>query len=189
MKAFNIIKTVGSQTQSAVLEFEDPKVTDGVIAGLDKLDLAGNKLSVQRIPAQTAAVLLKPTTGAGPEEWTTIVCLSNMTTEEDLRDDVSFGELVEDIAHECNKHGIVKFIAVPRTVEEVRDVSLVGKVFVVFTSCEGAHATLQAISGRKFNGKVVEASFISLQYFETVSNPLFAISFLILLWPDIQIVV
>ena len=37
-----------------------PAITDGVVAGMNKLDIAGNKLSLSRVPTSSAAMLLKP---------------------------------------------------------------------------------------------------------------------------------
>jgi len=59
-----IIRTTGGQNQSAVFEYKNPDITDAVIAGLNYIDIAGNRLTVQRIPESSASVLLKPTFGS-----------------------------------------------------------------------------------------------------------------------------
>ena len=41
-------------------------ITDGVVAGMNKLDIAGNKLSLSRVPTSSAAMLLKPS-AASPQ--------------------------------------------------------------------------------------------------------------------------
>lgn len=183
LKAFNLIKTPAGQAQSAVFEFVNPDVTDGVVSGMNKLDIAGNKLSVQRVPLSSAAVLLKPTSnsnsspkavqgvnGSPPENSdeienelkdivsSPVIRLSNMTTDEDLTDDTLYEELIEDVAEECNRHGTVKNIIVPRKATQENDTS-VGKIFVQFTNPIGAKQALTAIAGRKFNGKIVRAVY------------------------------
>jgi splicing factor U2AF subunit len=61
IKAFNTIRTPGSQAQSAVVEYVESAVTDIAIGSLGKIDIAGFKLTVQRVPASTASLLLQPT--------------------------------------------------------------------------------------------------------------------------------
>lgn len=59
-----MIKTASGQSQSAVFEYVDPTIAEGVVNGMNKLDIAGNKLAVQRVPISSAAMLLKPSTVA-----------------------------------------------------------------------------------------------------------------------------
>jgi len=186
LKAFNTIKTAGGQSQSAVLEYENPDLTDGVIGGMNNLDIAGQKLSVQRVPASSAAVLLQSTTKPAPPSEappapangsitsasstadeladvppSSVIRMSNMTTEEDLTDDQCYEELMEDVADECNSHGTVKSIVIPRTGTD----SSVGKIFVHFVDASSAQASRKAVAGRKFNGRVVEAYFYPEELF------------------------
>jgi splicing factor U2AF 65 kDa subunit len=165
----------------------NPDLTDGVVAGMNKLDLAGQKLSVQRVPVSAAAVLLKPTsstqalsntnlssqtinnTTISPDQPPSlVVCLSNMTTEDDLTDNTLYEELVEDVADECNKHGMVKAIVIPRSTHSysIEKPSIVGKIFVKFSDVPGAAKAIKAISGRRFNGKVVIAEYFDQEIFD-----------------------
>lgn len=201
LKAFNVIKAASGQTQSAVFEYTNQALTDGVVGGMNNLDIADHKISVQRIPASSAALLMQPTAvsvpaaaatptatavaAAGPavaalvtppasspaapdalEAYppSTVVRMSNMTTDEDLRDDDLFDELTEDVAGECNSHGVVKSIVIPRTASGPHDTS-VGKIFVHFTDIAGATRSRQAVAGRRFNGRVVEAYFYPEELF------------------------
>lgn len=82
--------------------------------------------------------------GAGPA--TEVLCLMNMVTEEELREDEEydgeskeflklnnqnslflFADILEDIKEECQKYGYVKSIEIPRPVPGV-EVPGVGKV-------------------------------------------------------------
>lgn len=194
LKAFNVIKTAGGQTQSAVFEYVNSSVTDGVVAGMNKLEIADHRLAVQRISSSSAAVLLQPTsvaaalpaasTAASPTvpvpapaavksvlssvAPTCVIRLSNMVTLGDLQDDELYEELLEDVADECNSHGTVKSIVIPRggTAESIhRDGESAGKIFVQFVDIPGAKASLSAVNGRKFNGRIVEAYYYPEELF------------------------
>lgn len=148
---------------------------------MNKLDLAGSRLTVQRVPASSAALLLRPAVPPpppGPTQSTTdqlpptqshVLCLLNMTTEADLEDDSLFEELVEDVASECNKHGVVSSICIPRKASRADDTN-VGRIFVQFSTVEGCYAASRAIAGRRFNGKVVEAQFVSQEQFDLIKG-------------------
>jgi len=195
LKAFNVIKASSGATQSAVFEYVNQALTDGVVGGMNNLDIADHRLSVQRIPASSAAVLLQPTAASiaaaatpapapvptsapvvlpaaqeGPDELeshppSSVIRMSNMTTAEDLADDDMYDELTEDVAGECNTHGVVKSIVIPRgPVSGAHDVS-VGKIFVHFTDVASAARSKQAVTGRRFNGRVVEAYFYPEELF------------------------
>ena len=163
---------------------------------MNKLDIAGNKLAVQRVPQSSAALLLKPSVSASPNSHTlvtsspnnipvnninnnnnsnsvsspdllddypisSVIRLSNMTTPADLRDNDLYEELLEDVADECNSHGTVKSIVIPRGTggpEDQQDES-VGRIFVSFLDTAGAQKARAAVAGRKFNGNVVRAHF------------------------------
>lgn len=182
LKEFNLIKSSTNNTQSAVLEYVNPAITDGVVNGMNKLDLADHKLSVQRVPVSSVSLLLKPASitltpklsssssfSSLPVNKKTnllesyppsrVLRMSNMTTEEDLTDDKLYQELIEDVAEECNAHGLVKSIIVPRGTAGVDRDESVGQIFVSFVDVSAAQKTLKAVSGRKFNGNFVEAHF------------------------------
>jgi splicing factor U2AF subunit len=179
LKAFNLIKTAGGATQSAAFEFLNPELTDGVVAGMDKLDIAGQKLSVQRVPMSSASILLKPASTASNGSMSAqvsprgeadplallppcnVIRLSNMTTPEDLTDERLYEELIEDVADECNTHATVKSVVVPRAAGD----PAAGRIFVHFTDSEGAEKARRAVAGRKFNGKIVEAVFYPEELF------------------------
>lgn len=164
---------------------------------MNKLEIADHRISVQRIPASSAVVLLQPapvtTTSTAAvtsvtttmiDQYpsptsspscnitkpnilasmspTTVIRLSNMTTYQDLIDDELYEELLEDVADECNSHGIVKSIIIPRegTAESIHsDNEATGKIFIQFVDIDSAQKSLNAVAGRKFNGRAVEAYF------------------------------
>ena len=117
IKAFNFIKVNAgvSKGGAAVLEYTDKSVTDGAVKGLNGLSLGDFKLSVQRVPAQMASMLLAPTPSTASSANTSsmaessgaqsgtdpllsyppscVLRLSNMTAMEDLVDDELYDEL------------------------------------------------------------------------------------------------
>lgn len=128
-----------------------PEVADAVVQGMNRLEIAGNKLSVQRVPQSSAALLLKPTQPA-PQSVasikvpvdlvvenksdesskigspTAVVRLSNMVTTEDLTDEAMYDELVEDVSDECNSYATVRSVHIPKLGQDG-----VGMIFVHFT--------------------------------------------------------
>lgn len=95
----------------------------------------------------------------------TVLVLSSMATDEDLSDDSAYDELVEDVAEECNKHGFVKNIVIPRGSSEAPAQGR-GFVFVQFSSNEGAQAAKRVISNKKFGGSVVHCAFFPDSLFQ-----------------------
>eukprot|EP01038_Epipyxis_sp_PR26KG_P005947 gene5947-8196_t len=175
LKAFNVIKTPGDINQSAAMEYVNPGVTDGVVAGMNQLSLGEHKITVQRVPVSSAAVLLKSSAPSNenlapvpvPDILTdyppnTVIRLSNMTTVGDITDDSSYEELIEDVSDECNSYGTVLSIVVPRGDGTGKDIGVdlsVGQIFVQFSDVLGAQKCLQAVAGRKFNGRTVMGCF------------------------------
>lgn len=88
-----------------------------------------------------------------------VLCLLNMVTPEELRDDEEYEEIVDDIREECNRHGAVRSVEIPRPLDGVEDVPGVGKVFVEFLSVSDCVKAQQALTGRKFANRIVVTSF------------------------------
>lgn len=171
LKAFNLVKDAGTGLSKgyAFAEYADSSVTDAAIAGLNGMQLGDKKLVVQLasigaknqvyntaapVAIQVPGVNLQA--GAGPA--TEVLCLMNMVTEEELREDEEYDDILEDIKEECQKYGYVKSIEIPRPVPGV-EVPGVGKVYVEFgglPDCQRAH---QSLTGRKFANRVVVTSY------------------------------
>lgn len=186
-----MIKSTASQ--SAVFEYTQAEITDAVVSGMNNIDIAGNRLSVQRVPESSASVLLKPKHSASPNssqnmvvdenaimnfysknEPTCVVQLSNMTSAEDLADNQLYEELIEDISEECSNHAVVKSVTIPRE-KSIFDSSFLGEVFVYVSDVIGAQKVVKAVRGRKFNGKIVGATFYPEELY--LSEVIFCIIF------------
>ena len=81
VKAFNLIKSAGI-SQSAVLEYTNSTVTDEAILGLNKLEIADFKLAVQRVPIESAAILLQPSSTSINAATATAAALTNLLTNQ-----------------------------------------------------------------------------------------------------------
>jgi len=91
-----------------------------------------------------------------------VLSLNDMLDVEDLRDDVEYGEITEDMREECGKHGVVLEVRIPRPAAAGGDeiVPGLGKVFVQYEEVAGAEAARKALHGRKFGGQIVVADFV-----------------------------
>lgn len=118
------------------------------IAGLNGMQLGDKKLIVQRasvgakntsIGGQVAPVQIQVPglslvgTGGPPTE---VLCLLNMVTPDELRDEEEYEDILEDIKEECNKYGVVRSVEIPRPIEGV-EVPGCGKVYIMKASSFG----------------------------------------------------
>lgn len=188
VKTINCIKSSTSAQQSAVFEYLDPAVNEIAIKGLSAIDIIDKKLMVQRIPLQTAQLLLvpvsRPSVPAVPTSVTAptipnppadplvsvpptkVIRLSNMTTEEDLHEDENYQDLVEDVKDECEKHGNVISVVIPRgTKGGWESDSGEGFIFVEYSLPTEAVQAKSVLAGRKFNGKIVQVVFYPEELF------------------------
>lgn len=171
LRAFNLVKdsATGLSKGYAFCEYVDITITDQAIQGLNGMQLGDKKLVVQRAsvgaknaqmsaqaPVQIQVPGLTLTGGAGPA--TEVLCLLNMVTPEELRDDEEYEDIVEDIREECNKYGVVRSVEIPRPIEGM-DIPGCGKVFVEFNSVIDCQKAQQNLTGRKFANRVVVTSY------------------------------
>lgn len=172
LRAFNLVKdtATGLSKGYAFCEYADVTVTDQAISGLNGMQLGDKKIIIQRasVGAKNAAAYAQMPVqiqvpgfnlAAGPGQPTEVLCLLNMVTPEELRDDEEYEEILEDIREECNRHGAVRSVEIPRPLEGVDDVPGVGKVFVEFMSTTDCVHAQQALTGRKFANRIVVTSF------------------------------
>ncbi|CAH1711456.1 splicing factor U2AF 50 kDa subunit-like [Aphis gossypii] len=171
LKAFNLVKdaATGLSKGYAFCEYADVVMTDQAIAGLNGMQLGEKKLIVQRasIGAKNPGLGQVPVTiqvpgltvvgTAGPP--TEVLCLLNMVTPDELKDEEEYEDILEDIREECSKYGVVRSLEIPRPIEGI-DVPGCGKVFIEFNTIPDCQKAQQALAGRKFNNRVVVTSFM-----------------------------
>lgn len=193
LKAFNLVKdaATGLSKGYAFAEYVDYNITDQAIAGLNGMQLGDKKLIVQRASvgaknanssSQSAPVTIQVPgmSGVGASgPATEVLCLLNMVTADELRDEEEYEDILEDIKEECNKYGIVRSIEIPKPIEGEFiysfidcvvelitysshlgvDIPGLGKVFVEFNSIMDCQQAQQALTGRKFSDRVVVTSY------------------------------
>ena len=91
-------------------------------------------------------------------------CFDLDLNQEELLNDQDFGEIVEDVQEECSRFGAVSRVEVPRPAAGGgADPPGVGRIFVEYGDASHALSAAGALGGRKFGGRVVEATFLTEQ--------------------------
>lgn len=89
-----------------------------------------NSTAFQSAPVQIQVPGFSLVGQSGPS--TEVLCLLNMVTPDELRDEDEYEEILDDIREECNKYGVVRSIEIPRPIEGV-EVPGCGKVLSLFS--------------------------------------------------------
>lgn len=100
---------------------------------------------------------------------TKVLRMSNMVNDDDLVNDESYNELIEDILEECNSHGNVESIIIPRPIQPETTCPGMKQIFVLFANKEGAEKTKAAVTGRTFGGKPVVAYYYPESLFKKMT--------------------
>jgi len=195
LKAFSLVMTPQLQSRGfAFFRYRDPSRTLPAQQGLNGLEVMGHRLSCELCqcpkPSDATAMidqLLSPSFMADPRLFatmnsmdrpasilvagaappTTVVCLSNMVTREDLEAEEDYTEIMDDVKQECSGFGIVRNIFIPRFDAPVpKHAAEAGKIFVEFETLEGAWTASQSIQGRKFNERVIKTEYIAPEIFK-----------------------
>jgi len=93
---------------------------------------------------------------------TTVLACANMLTQEELMDEEEREGIKEDVGEECKKFGAVRAIKIPTRGNDNC------KVYIKFSNIAEAGAALKSLSGRKFDGRVVEVTPLSEAQFDGV---------------------
>lgn len=86
----------------------------------------------------------------------TVLVLGNMVTPEEMQDDEDYQDVMSDTKDECEKFGTVMRVHIPR--EE--GTPGFGKIFVLFDNAGSSLAAQEALQGRMFDNRAVEATFM-----------------------------
>lgn len=106
-------------------------------------------------PAASAAAASAPLTS-------TVLACANMLTRDELMDNEEREGLKEDVGDECKKYGNVQAIKVPISANP--DCS----VYIKFSNASEASTALKALSGRKFDGRVVGVTSVPEAQFTAI---------------------
>lgn len=113
---------------------------------------------------------MPPVTTPNPEGLspTTAICVVGMVGADVLMNDLEYDEVLDDLKHECESKapGAVVQVKVPRPPQPEQSQQLIntgnyGKAFVLFRDAASAQQARNAIHGRSFCGRVIQASFVS----------------------------
>ncbi|KAI9205189.1 uncharacterized protein BJ171DRAFT_558570 [Polychytrium aggregatum] len=175
LRAFNLVKDNATSMSKgfAFCEYADPTITDIACQGLNGMELDDKKLVVQRASVGSSkgagggpgmgslggsfASSLLPSSlllsSGGQVDPTNVVALMNMVTEEELRDNNEYEDIIDDIRGECSKFGVISSIKIPRPVQ--------GQVFIHYVTKEMAAVAVSALAGRRFADRTVVAGYYS----------------------------
>ncbi|XP_077241734.1 splicing factor U2af large subunit A-like isoform X2 [Tasmannia lanceolata] len=169
--------------------YQDPAVTDIACAALNGLKMGDKTLTVRRATASTgqtkpdqenilaqaqqhialqkmvlqAGGAALPGVGLVPgmatENPTKVVCLTEVVTADELRDDEEYDEILEDMREEGGKFGPLVNVIIPRPSPIGEHTLGVGKVFLEYADTAGSAKAKAALNGRRFGGNVVTAVY------------------------------
>ena len=85
--------------------------------------------------------------------------MTNMVTAAELNDDTEYFDIREDVSSECSEYGQVLSVIIPRTKEGFPS-SSEGLIFVEFLDASMARTCAIALSGRKFDSRIVIVDYV-----------------------------
>ncbi|KAL6580451.1 hypothetical protein OROMI_008475 [Orobanche minor] len=177
LRGFDLVKDreTGNSKGYAFCVYQDLSVTDIACAALNGIKMGDKTLTVRRANQGTTqfkpeqeSVLLHVHQQIALQKFmlapnitpaTKIVCLTQVVTADELKDDADYEDIVEDMRTECGKFGSLVNVIIPRPLSDGEMAPGVGKVFLEYADTEGATKARQGLNGRKFGGNEVVAVF------------------------------
>nr|XP_043616449.1 splicing factor U2af large subunit B-like [Erigeron canadensis]XP_043616450.1 splicing factor U2af large subunit B-like [Erigeron canadensis]XP_043616452.1 splicing factor U2af large subunit B-like [Erigeron canadensis] len=179
LRGFEIVKDreTGYSKGYAFCVYKDISVTDIACAYLNGIKMGNKTLTVRR--ANQVQIQLKPEQesvllhaqqqialqkfmllpGAIGTSPTKVLSLSQVIAEDELLNDESYEEIMEDMKIECGKFGTLVNVVIPRPNTDGEPVSGVGKVFLEYADTESSMKARVGLNGRKFDRNQVIVSF------------------------------
>ncbi|KAK4793510.1 hypothetical protein SAY86_023945 [Trapa natans] len=176
LRGFDLVKDreTGNSKGYAFCVYQDLSVTDIACAALNGIKMGDKTLTVRRAnqganqpkPEQESVLLhaqqqialqklmYQPGTLA-----TKVVCLTQVVSVDELKDDEEYEDILEDMRLEGGKFGNLVNVVIPRPRPDGQPVPGVGKVFLEYSDVEGSAKARTGLNGRKFGGNVVSAVF------------------------------
>merc|ERR1719296_686610 len=172
-----------------IFEYDNPNDVDLAIVALNGFVCGQNVIRVQRLggasqtaapkPAPVAAtamsnsmtqkIVSNPVLAMQGREIgsrpSTIVQLLNAVYQEDLMDDQDYEDITAEVHSEASRHGTVTRVVIPKPAKDGSFVDGVGKVFIAFVDLTAARKFQMDANGRKFENRVVCASFYPIDKF------------------------
>jgi splicing factor U2AF subunit len=173
IRSFDLIKdrATGDSKGYGFVVYDDPSVADAAMAGLHGMRLADRNLTVKR--AEGVLRSAAPGGGGAPPAACAaaapprVVKLVDAVDLKELADDEEYADIVEDMREEMGRFGAVRAVHVPRPATDgAPDPPGVGRVVVEFEAPGAAMAARNAAHGRKFGGRVVQATLMTAEDYE-----------------------
>ncbi|GMI68887.1 hypothetical protein like AT4G36690 [Hibiscus trionum] len=176
LRGFDLVKDreTGNSKGYAFCIYQDLSVTDIACAALNGIKMGDKTLTVRRAnqgttqPKPEQEIILQHAQQQialqrlmlQPQGVPTkVVCLTQAISEDDLRDDEEYGDIVEDMRQEGGKYGALVNVVIPRPNPEGEPLPGVGKVFLEYSDVEGSRKAQAAMNGRRFGDNQVIAVF------------------------------
>ncbi|KAK6155807.1 hypothetical protein DH2020_010055 [Rehmannia glutinosa] len=177
LRGFDLVKDreTGNSKGYAFCVYQDLSVTDIACAALNGIKMGDKTLTVRRanqgttqpkpeqesvlLHAQQQIALQRLMLAPSVTPATKVVCLTQVVTPDELKDDDDYEDIVEDMRTECGKFGSLVNVIIPRPSPDGEMAPGVGKVFLEYADTEGATKARQGLNGRKFGGNEVVAVF------------------------------
>jgi len=143
--------------------YEDEKVTNAAIEGLNGLQIGDKRMAVKRHEASgsfgaNAALNVVDTQNEQKATETRTLCLLQMVTDEDLVDPDEVVDIKNDVLHECENYGKVQEVVIP-SFQDGKPEPGKGKVYVQFAEIPHAQKCREALQGRTFADRTVVVSY------------------------------
>ncbi|XP_078436719.1 splicing factor U2af large subunit A-like isoform X2 [Wolffia australiana] len=176
LRGFDLVKDreTGNSKGYAFCVYQDLSVTDIACAALNGIKMGDKTLTVRRAnqgsvqprPEQES-ILLQAQQQVALQQLmfqpgtlpTKVVCLTQVISVDELRDDDEYIDILEDMRSEGGKYGNLVNVIIPRPSPNDDLSSGVGKVFLEFADTEGSVKAKMGLNGRKFGGNQVIAVF------------------------------
>ncbi|KAL6654375.1 hypothetical protein ACP70R_007840 [Stipagrostis hirtigluma subsp. patula] len=177
LRGFDLVKDreTGNSKGYAFCVYQDLSVTDIACAALNGIKMGDKTLTVRRanqgasqprpeqesilLQAQQQVQMQKLVLQVGGALPTKVVCLTQVVTADELRDDEEYEDILEDMREEGRKYGNLVKVVIPRPDPSGAPVAGVGKVFLEYADVDGSTRAKTGMHGRKFGGNQVVAVF------------------------------
>ncbi|XP_010999970.1 PREDICTED: splicing factor U2af large subunit B-like isoform X3 [Populus euphratica] len=176
LRGFDLVKDreTGNSKGYAFCVYQDLSVTDIACAALNGIKMGDKTLTVRRanqgtnqpkpeqenvlLHAQQQIALQRLMLQPQPVS-TKVVCLTQVVTGDELKDDDEYEDILEDMRTEAGKFGQLVNVVIPRPRPNGENAPGVGKVFLEYADTEGSSKARAGMNGRKFDGNQVVAVF------------------------------
>ncbi|KAL5204465.1 hypothetical protein ABZP36_009336 [Zizania latifolia] len=177
LRGFDLVKDreTGNSKGYAFCIYEDLKVTDIACAALNGVKMGDKTLTVRRanqgasqprpeqenilLQAQQQVQMQRLMYQVGGALPTKVVCLTQVVSADELRDDEEYEDIVQDMREEGGKYGNLVKVVIPRPDPSGAPVAGVGRVFLEFADTESSSKAKNGMHGRRFANNQVVAVF------------------------------